>query len=367
MSSKTPTLIHTEASLGWGGQEIRILTECKWFRDKGFRCILMANIDSRIFKAFEAEGFQCISVDFKKGTQLGDFFRCYKLFKKLKPELVGTHSNIDTRVALAAATAAGVARRVRYRHVSVPVKTSPWNRLIYRKFATSIITTANSITEDLTTKFSLPEGFAQTISTGVEDTSTTDRCDARQAVLRKLGLSDSSVLITQVSVLRGWKGHRDLMAAFNILAEFNPDLHLVLVGGGPGLKYLPDEAARFAARDRIHFLGHQKDPYRFFKAANVVTLASTGGEGVPQSALQCFACGSPFVGTRVGGIPDITVHGENGLLVSPNAPEELAGAIEKILTNPSLGASLAKNARRTFEQIGSISHMGDRLRKFLDL
>lgn len=367
MSSKTPTLIHTEASLGWGGQEIRILTESKWFRENGFQSILMANIDSRIFKAFEAEGFKCIPIDFKKGTQLGDFFRCYKLFKKLKPELVGTHSNIDTRVALAAAAAAGVARRVRYRHVSLPVKTSPWNRIIYRKFATSIITTANSITEGLTKSFSLPEGFARTIPTGVEDTSTSDRHDARHAVLRKLRLSDSSNLITQVSVLRGWKGHRDLMAAFNLLAESNPDLHLVLVGGGPGLKYLPDEAAKYPTRDRIHFVGHQEDPYLFFKAANVVTLASTGGEGVPQSTLQCFACGSPFVGTRVGGIPDITIDGVNGLLVPPNAPKELAAAIAKILTDPSLGASLGKNARQTFEEIGSIPHMGDHLRKFLNL
>jgi glycosyltransferase involved in cell wall biosynthesis len=367
MSAEAPVLIHTEASLGWGGQEIRTLTECKWFRDQGFRCILMASEESEISKAFKAEGLEVIPVAFKKSSQLGDFLRCYKLFKQMKPELVGAHSNIDTRVALAAAAAAGVKRRVRYRHVSIPVKVSPWNHLIYRKSATSVITTANSITQELVENFSLPEGFARTIPTGVADADASDRSVAREMVLEELGLPDSSVLITQVSVLRQWKGHRDLMAAFDSLAGTNPNLHLVLVGGGPGMDYLPQHAAGFVSRDRIHFAGHQKDPYPFFKAADVVTLASTGGEGVPQSVLQCFACGKPFVGTRVGGIPDITEDGVNGLLVSPESPAELAAAISRIIGDPALSASLGASARKTFEETGSIACMGARLRDFLEI
>lgn len=367
MPAETPTIIHTEASRGWGGQEIRTLTECKWFRDQGFRCLLMASDDSQISKAFKAEDIEVIPIEFKKSTQLGDFFRCYKWFKQLKPELVGAHSNIDTRVALAAAATAGVIRRVRYRHVSIPVKPSPWNHLIYRKSATAIITTANSITRELVENFSLTEGFAQTIPTGVADTSITDRVAARRQVLEILGLPESSVLITQVSVLRQWKGHRDLMKAFDSLASSNPDLHLVLVGGGPGMGYLPEFAAKLTSRERIHFVGHQEDPYPFFKAADVVTLASIGGEGVPQSALQCFACATPFVGTRVGGIPDITEDGVNGLLVTPESPDDLAAAVLKIISDPEMAATLGANARRTFDEIGSVEHMGERLRTFLGL
>jgi glycosyltransferase involved in cell wall biosynthesis len=201
----------------------------------------------------------------------------------------------------------------------------------------------------------------------VADTTVSDREAARRQVLGILGLPESAVLITQVSVLRLWKGHRDLMTAFDSLAISNPNLHLVLVGGGPGMRYLPEFAAGLASRDRIHFPGHQDDPYPFFKAADVVTLASTGGEGVPQSVLQCFACGTPFVGTKVGGIPDITQDGVNGLLVSPEAPAELAAAISKIIADPALAASLGAKARGTYDEIGSVDCMGRRLRDFLEL
>jgi len=320
-----------------------------------------------ITEAFRKEGLEVIPVEFKKSTQIGDFSLCRKLFKELKPVMVGAHSNIDTRVALAAATWVGVKRRVRYRHVSIPVKASPWNHLIYRKFATAIVTTAQSITDELKRKFSLPEGFIRSIPTGVSDTTVGDRSEARRRVFEILGLPDSAVMITQVSVLRQWKGHRDLMTAFDSLAVSNPSLHLVLVGGGPGMEYLPEFAAALASRDRIHFPGHQVDPYPFFKAADVATLASTGGEGVPQSVLQCFACATPFVGTRVGGIPDITEDGVNGLLVSPAAPAELAAAIARILGDPVFAASLAANARKTYDQIGSVACMGARLRSFLGI
>lgn len=367
VSVELPVIIHTEASLGWGGQEIRTLTECRWFRDQGFRCILLSPTESHISAAFREEGLEVIPVEFKKSTQIGDFSLCRKLFRELKPVLVGTHSNIDTRVALAAAALAGVKRRIRYRHVSIPVKASPWNHLIYRKFATAIVTTAQSITDELSRKFSLPDGFIRSIPTGVADTTFADKNEARRRVIGILGLQDSAVLITQVSVLRQWKGHRDLMTAFDSLASSNPDLHLVLVGGGPGMDYLPEFAANLASRDRIHFVGHQENPYPFFKAADVATLASTGGEGVPQSVLQCFACATPFVGTRVGGIPDITVDGVNGLLVSPGAPSELAAAIATIINDPVFSASLAANARKTYDENGSIACMGARLRSFLEI
>ena len=367
MPTPSPILIHTEASGGWGGQEIRILTECRWFRDQGYRCILMADPASEISAVFAKQGFEVIPIAFKKKTQIGDFFTCLRWFRKLQPAMVGTHSNIDSRVALAAAATAGISRRVRYRHVSIPVSVSPWNHLIYRKFATAIITTARSITETLARDFHFPEGFAMTLPTGVDDTDLSDRPLARRSVREMLGLPADSIIISQISVLRAWKGHSHLMAAFDTLAATDPRLHLVLVGGGPGLSYLPEQAAALASRERIHLAGHRDDPYPFFKAADVVVLASTGGEGVPQTTLQCFACGTPFVGTRIGGIPDITVDGENGLLVEPENPAQLAAAIVRILGDPQLAATLADNARKTYDRIGSIERMGNHVRDFLKL
>ena len=367
MKVHQPLIIHTEASLGWGGQEIRILTECCWFREKGFRCVLMAPPGSPIAETFLKQGFEVIAVTFQKSSQIGDFFKCLQVFRDMSPYLVGSHSNIDTRVALAAAACAGIRRRVRYRHVSIPVRPSPWNHFIYRIITTRIITTAHAITAALSKDFSLPSGFAQSIPTGVANTDLSDKNVARSSVRESLGIPQTARIITQVSVLRAWKGHQYLLAAFDQLATIHQDLHLVLVGGGPGLEYLPAQIAGLSSRDRVHLVGHQEDTYPFFKAADIAVLASTGGEGVPQSTLQCFSCATAFVGTDVGGIPDIVTSGENGLLVPPADSQQLAKALSTLLQDPILSATLAANARTTFDQIGSVDYMGQSIRAFLDL
>lgn len=364
---ETTTIIHTEASHGWGGQEMRTLTECRWFRDQGFRCVLMAKEASPIAANFSDDGFEVIHLPFTRSSQLKDFVECVRTFRKLKPALVGSHSNIDTRVALAAAASAGVKRRVRYRHVSIPVRTSPWNKVIYRHLANHIVTTAHSISEELVRGFSLREGSTRSIPTGVRDAPAGNRQEARDQILRQLGLPEDSRLIMQVSVLRDWKGHAHLIDAFDQLAADDSRLQLVLVGKGNMLEDLKAKIRPLASGARIHFPGHAVDPYPYFQAADIVALASTGGEGVPQSTLQAFACARPFVGTRIGGIPDIVTDSENGLLVPPADPVALAAALSRLLADPAFAARLGDEAKRTFERCGSINHMGESLRTFLNL
>jgi len=344
---------------------MRILTECLWFRAQGFRCVLMAKDHSPIAARFRTEGFEVLPLTFTRSSQLKDFAKCVKAFRRLKPALVGTHSNIDTRVALAAAACTRVERRVRYRHVSIPVRASIWNKVIYRHLATRVVTTARSIAGDLSEAFGLDAGMALSIPTGVRSGETA--ADAREKIIRQLGIPAGARIITQISVLRNWKGHTHLIDAFDRIAQSRPELHLVLVGKGNMLEVLREEARGRSSAARIHFPGHAADPYPWFQAADIVALASTGGEGVPQSVLQAFACSRPVVATTVGGIPDVVTDGENGLLVPPADPAALAAALERLLDDSALSERLGAEASHTFQRRGTIDHMGRSLRKFLDL
>lgn len=361
------TIIHTEASHGWGGQEMRILTECRWFRTQGFRCVLMAKDHSPIAAHFREEDFEVIPTTFTRSSQLGDFAKCTGIFRGMKPVMVGSHSNIDTRVALAAAACARVERRVRYRHVSIPVRPSSWNKVIYRHFATRIVTTAHSIADELIRDFGLDADTAISIPTGVNGAPEDGHRDARAEIIKQLNLPPEARIIAQISVLRNWKGHTHLLDAFERIASAHPEQHLVLVGKGNMMDQLREKALSMTCSSKIHFAGHATDPYPYFQGADIVTLASTGGEGVPQCILQAFACSRPVVATRVGGIPDVVRDGENGLLVPPADPVALAAALERLLISPEDSFRLGAEARRTFLNCGSIDHMGGSLRRFLNL
>ena len=115
-------IIHTEASPHWGGQEIRIFEEMKWFREQGHEMILVAPDNGTLFKRCKEESFQVISIYFTKPRILLNIFKMLSILWYLKPDAVGTHSSTDSWAGLIAAYLVKIRTRVRYRHISAPVK-----------------------------------------------------------------------------------------------------------------------------------------------------------------------------------------------------------------------------------------------------
>ena len=81
------TILHTEASNGWGGQEIRILSEAEWFRDQGYRIILATPQNGQLNAKARARGFEVFDIPFEKKTQLRFFSASAKSSKIINPIL----------------------------------------------------------------------------------------------------------------------------------------------------------------------------------------------------------------------------------------------------------------------------------------
>lgn len=353
-------IVHTEASCGWGGQDIRVLREAEWFRARGHTVHLVTPPEAELFRRASAAGFSPVPMALKKNTQLGDFFRLRALFRKLKPDAVGTHSSVDSWVGLLAAKSVGVKCRLRYRHVSTPVKPNFANRWQYRTLATHVITTGDSICRHLCEVLGLSPARATCISSGIEaPAGLPDRESARRRLAAELGLPESARFIGQVSVMRSWKGHADLIAAFDKLAGEDEHLHLALVGGGNFTDSVKRTADASPFRERIHFLGHRENPWPDFLALDVCTLCSVSGEGIPQALMQAMLVGTPVVGTTVGGIPEVVIHGQTGLLVPPCDPAELADAIRKTLSRKEQTAARVAAAQARMRAERSPDNMGN--------
>lgn len=356
------TILHTEASNGWGGQEIRILTEARWMRNRGHRVVIAGPGNGRLFQKAREEGFETAAVPFEKGTQAGDLFRVMGLLKRLRPDVVATHSSVDSWVGLAAARLRGIPCAVRYRHVSTPVKNSAANRFLYRKLCDRIITTSETTSRCLRNDFRLPDGRVKTIATGVAGPGELPaREDARRRLCGELGLDGDARFIGCVAVLRSWKGHRFLMDAFEIVADSHPDVHLVLVGDGPIRKTLLEKREKAACPERIHLVGHRDDPWPYYRGMETIVLASVKNEGIPQSLLQSMLAGTPVIGTNVGGIPEIVSPGRTGLLVEPGDPRQLAEAVAGLLDGAFDKSRIVSQARQMVEECYSLDRMGEQV------
>lgn len=367
LDSHLGLIIHTEASTGRGGQEARIFSEMNYLRAQGYRCVMMAPQAADIFARCQQSGYECIPIEFTKWSQIFDFFRLWTYFSQNKPLMVGTHSSVDSRVALAAATMAGVPVRIRYRHVSTQTTPTFFNKYLYKNLCDAVITTGDIISDNLAEAVKIPREKIHTIATGIQPPPVMmDREAARTKLQQELSLPSDTRFIGMMAEMRSWKGHRPLMNAFGKVLEKFPNYHLVFVGGGESLDFYKTFASELPYRSHIHFTGHQKEFYDYFRAWDVALLASVKNEGIPQTLLHAMFAQTPVVGTQVGGIPEIVFDGKTGLLVPGDDEEALAQAIVNVLENSAEAHKRVKNALENVQKNHTWDVMGQKVIKLIE-
>jgi glycosyltransferase involved in cell wall biosynthesis len=125
-----------------------------------------------------------------------------------------------------------------------------------------------------------------------------------------------------------------------------PEAQLLIVGEGPERGAVQRHAEEAGLDGRIRFTGalRREEALRLVAGAEAALLSSDW-ENLPHSAVEALAVGTPVVATAVGGVPEVVHDGENGLLVPPRRPVELAAAMRRVTGDPNLRARLAAGAR----------------------
>ncbi|MGQ9455097.1 MAG: glycosyltransferase family 4 protein [Armatimonadota bacterium] len=144
------------------------------------------------------------------------------------------------------------------------------------------------------------------------------------------------------------KGQRVAIEALFLVRKDLPSARLVLAGRGPDLESLQTCAEALGVADAVHFTGFVEDVRTLMCACDAVAMPSLC-EGFGLAAVEAMALCKPVVASAVGGLPEIVIQGETGILVAPNDPNDLAQALIEITTDSALRDKLARNARARVE------------------
>lgn len=162
-------------------------------------------------------------------------------------------------------------------------------------------------------------------------------------VRAELGLDPGTPLIGTAAVMRPQKALDVLITAHAHVLQAVPQAHLVLAGEGERRSDLERQARQLGIESRTHFLGRRTDVDSIVRSLDVAAMSSDF-EGTPLFAFECMANRTPLVATSVGGLPDVIVNGQTGLLVPPRQPRELAAAITSLLMDPDRRLRMAAAA-----------------------
>ena len=138
-------------------------------------------------------------------------------------------------------------------------------------------------------------------------------------------------IICHISNFRKVKRIKDILAAFDLISK-KINVKLILVGDGPERSSLERLSRKSDYNENIYFLGSLKSTKEVLNISDIFFLPSST-ESFGLSALEAMACSVPVISTNTGGIPEVVVHGESGMLSNVGDYKKMAKDSINILSN----------------------------------
>jgi glycosyltransferase involved in cell wall biosynthesis len=158
------------------------------------------------------------------------------------------------------------------------------------------------------------------------------------------------------------KGLPILLRALAPLKERHPQIHLTVIGDGPGRSALQHQTDAAGLTENVTFVGYksQSEVAEALRAADMLVLPSFA-EGVPVVLMEAMAARRPVVTTHIAGIPELVTDGTSGLLVPPGDVAALTTAIETVLSDPARATAMGHAGRARVETAFDIHKEAARL------
>jgi glycosyltransferase involved in cell wall biosynthesis len=323
-------VLHVDPERGWGGGEVQVLGLIRELGRRGQGATLAADPSGHIGRAAAEAGVPVVPLRIANHLDVRAGLRLRRL--------VAGHDVVHFHTARAHALAPWCPRRpwrVVTRRMDYVPKGGPYARLLYNRAVDRVIAISDGVRAALLQAGVLADRI-RVVPSGVDvDAFAGVAPGTREATRTAWGIGPDATVVMVVGALERRKGHAVLLDAARRLRPARTDVRLVFCGDGGERAALEASAADLAGS--VIFAGFHRDVAACLAAADVVALPSLH-EGLGVAALEAMAAGRPVVASRVGGLAEVVVAEDTGLLVPPNDAEALAAAIARLAADPALRA-----------------------------
>ena len=328
--------LHIDTARTWRGGQNQVMLTVLGLRAIGCKTVLLAHPQGELFRRMKSDKdlFPIAA------RSEGDLFAAWKLsslLQNVKPAIVHVH---DAHGLALAAIAIRFLRAdlkpklIVSRRVDFHLRNNIFSRWKYRQVDQFIC--ASSFIRTLLASNEVPKNKLIVIYEGI-DIEKNQKAGPVD-IHKEFGVPEDSLIVGNVAALVPHKGQRYLVdAAANVIRQV-PNARFFILGEGTLAIDLQNQINRLGLENHVFLTGFRTDVLSMIKSFDLFIMSSTT-EGLGTSALDAMACEKPVIATRAGGLSEVIVHGQSGLLVPIKNAEALANGIIEMLNNESFRTS----------------------------
>lgn len=341
-------ILHLDFEKSWRGGEAQILNLMLGLDRNEFENEVCAYPESPLLKRSKKAGFKVIPLTSLNEWDIVSSYKLSRIISKGNYDIIHFHTAHSHSIGLMALKMLKKKPKVILsRRVDFLVAQNFFSKLKYSQPVDRIVAISHGVKKALIASGLDPERISVVYS-GVDIKAVKER-EIVNDIRNDFDIPSDRFIIGNVAALAPHKDHETLLKAVSIADKYLEDYILIIFGAGELELKLKRLTTDLDLRDKVLFAGFHKKIISYMKQFDLFVLSSNL-EGLCTSLIDASACGLPIVGTRTGGIPEIILDYETGLLAEPENPQDLAEKILKMFKDNDLRNKLSSNAYKFSEK-----------------
>lgn len=344
-------ILHIDEQLTWRGGEQQACWLMQGLCSHGFEVYAIGKEHSEfIDRLRQIPHIRTFSLPLKSEFDLYSARKIAQITKENKIDIIHAHTSHAHSLALLSTFFHPIPKTIVSRRVSfLPAKNffSKWK---YNK--TDLIIPVSNYVAKILKEAGIPENKIKVVRSSVD----LSHIHVSPYTKNELGINESTQVLFNAGALVPHKDHITLLNAFAKVREIFPDTLLLIAGSGSLFMNIQSEIEKLNLTQHVRLLGYRNDVPRLTKMADIY-VSSSWSEGLGTSVLEALACEKPVVATEAGGVSEMVISHETGLLVPNKNPHLLSEAIIYMLSHPEEAQTMAKKGRKHVEDNFTVQRM----------